>query len=378
MATINTLNSLSPIEVAAGGTGEATFTAYAIICAGTTAPGDLQSIASVGSSNQVLTSNGAAALPTFQDAVPADIAPTVTTSTPTTGGEIFYDTSSDTWTGYGAVAGTWTAKNSLNTARRVLAGGGTSTDAVSFGGKTTVTVGTTEKWDGTNWSASTGMNTASDNLAGCGTSASDGLAFGGQSDTDQCQRFDGSSWTTKNNMNTGRIQLGGAGNPDDALSFGGNGFATTTERFDGTNWTAKTGMSTGRQLLAGAGANGGDVIAFGGTTGSVSAVTELYNGTGNSWSTVGSMNTARDQLAGCGNADSGLSFGGNAYLATTERYDGIGDAWSAVTSMNTARSILAGAGSNGTSGLSFGGFTGSNSAVTEEYDGIGDVTFTVT
>lgn len=55
------------ITVAYGGSGRATATAYAVICGGTTATGAHQSIASVGSSGQVLTSNGAGALPTFQN-----------------------------------------------------------------------------------------------------------------------------------------------------------------------------------------------------------------------------------------------------------------------------------------------------------------------
>lgn len=54
--------------VAGGGTGVTSFTAYAVICGGTTSTGVLQSIASVGSSGQILTSNGAGALPTFQAA----------------------------------------------------------------------------------------------------------------------------------------------------------------------------------------------------------------------------------------------------------------------------------------------------------------------
>jgi hypothetical protein len=54
--------------VAGGGTGDTSFTAYAVICGGTTSTGALQSIASVGTAGQVLTSNGAGALPTFQAA----------------------------------------------------------------------------------------------------------------------------------------------------------------------------------------------------------------------------------------------------------------------------------------------------------------------
>jgi hypothetical protein len=54
--------------VPGGGTGVTSTTAYAVITGGTTSTGALQSVASVGTSGQVLTSNGAGALPTFQSA----------------------------------------------------------------------------------------------------------------------------------------------------------------------------------------------------------------------------------------------------------------------------------------------------------------------
>jgi hypothetical protein len=54
------------LPVANGGTGDASFTAYAVITGGTTSTAPLQSIASVGTAGQVLTSNGAGAQPTFQ------------------------------------------------------------------------------------------------------------------------------------------------------------------------------------------------------------------------------------------------------------------------------------------------------------------------
>lgn len=56
------------IAVADGGTGLSSTTAYAVICGGTTSTNPLQSIAGVGSAGEVLTSNGAGALPTFQAA----------------------------------------------------------------------------------------------------------------------------------------------------------------------------------------------------------------------------------------------------------------------------------------------------------------------
>ena len=56
----------TPLTVANGGSGVATATAYAVLCGGTTPTGPIQAIASVGNAGQVLTSNGAAALPTMQ------------------------------------------------------------------------------------------------------------------------------------------------------------------------------------------------------------------------------------------------------------------------------------------------------------------------
>lgn len=56
------------VTVADGGTGVSSLTAYAVICGGTSSTGAVQSIAGVGTSGQVLTSNGAGALPTFQNA----------------------------------------------------------------------------------------------------------------------------------------------------------------------------------------------------------------------------------------------------------------------------------------------------------------------
>lgn len=56
------------VTVPKGGTGLTSATAYAVLCGGTTSTGAFQSVASVGTSGQVLTSNGAGALPTFQDA----------------------------------------------------------------------------------------------------------------------------------------------------------------------------------------------------------------------------------------------------------------------------------------------------------------------
>ena len=74
-ATITTVGALSsgslttgftPVNVAQGGTGVSNFTSYAVVCAGAPASNMLQNVVTVGTAGQVLTSNGAGALPSWQ------------------------------------------------------------------------------------------------------------------------------------------------------------------------------------------------------------------------------------------------------------------------------------------------------------------------
>jgi len=60
------IDPTSYLPVSRGGTGVGAFTPYAVLCGGATGTGVLQAIASLGTAGQVLTSNGAGALPTMQ------------------------------------------------------------------------------------------------------------------------------------------------------------------------------------------------------------------------------------------------------------------------------------------------------------------------
>lgn len=53
--------------VSEGGTGDTSLTAYSVLCGGTTSTGAIQNVSGVGTSGQALTSNGAGALPTWQN-----------------------------------------------------------------------------------------------------------------------------------------------------------------------------------------------------------------------------------------------------------------------------------------------------------------------
>ncbi len=61
----------TPVTVPFGGTGNTTFTAFSLICAGTTATGTFQNVVGVGTLGQVLVSQGAAALPVWEDSAAA-------------------------------------------------------------------------------------------------------------------------------------------------------------------------------------------------------------------------------------------------------------------------------------------------------------------
>jgi hypothetical protein len=66
--TTASLSLTTDLSVDNGGSGRGTATAYAVICGGITATASHQSVSGLGSANQVLTSNGAGALPTWQNA----------------------------------------------------------------------------------------------------------------------------------------------------------------------------------------------------------------------------------------------------------------------------------------------------------------------
>lgn len=135
-----TLGWTGTLAVARGGSGRGTATAYAVLCGGTTSTGAHQSVASVGTAGQVLTSNGAGALPTFQDASSAG------------GGLISVNTytASDTWSrpsgctkvfvevvGGGGAGGAATTDNTIGTGG---AGGGFGQKTIDVTAISSVTV----------------------------------------------------------------------------------------------------------------------------------------------------------------------------------------------------------------------------------------------
>ena len=74
-----------------------------------------------------------------------------------------------------------------------------------LGGQTTVKVGNTEEYDGSNWTAGGTMNTAREGLTGSGSNTL-GLAFGGYTTTNvaNSEEYNGTSWTEGPDLSTAR------------------------------------------------------------------------------------------------------------------------------------------------------------------------------
>src|SRR5210317_941246 len=102
------------------------------------------------------------------------------------------------------------------------------------------------------WNSGGNMGTARTSLAGAGTQTA-GLAFGGAPPA--TEEYSGYTWSTGGSLGTARQSLGGAGIQTAALGFGGytTTFAANTEEYDGSAWTAGGNLGTARQYIGGAG-----------------------------------------------------------------------------------------------------------------------------
>jgi hypothetical protein len=101
--------------------------------------------------------------------------------------------------------------------------------------------GATEEYNGTSWTTSPGsLNTARAQLAGAGSQTA-GLAFGGNTGTTitgATEEYNGATWTTSPaSLATASIGLGNAGTQASALAFGGDptpgGKTAATEEWTG-------------------------------------------------------------------------------------------------------------------------------------------------
>jgi len=396
MATKNEIDSNIPIEVEKGGTETSAFVAYTPICGGTGAATALQSVASIANANDILTSEGAGALPVFKTPITYFEQLASDPGSPTAG-QVWYNTTTDLFKGaVTVVSGAWVIK-AVATYSSYYGGAGEPDDAFGCNGPSQA-----QRYDGVadSWSTKTGFGGTVNPPVITGTDAGDALAAGGivgGSVSNQLKKYDGvgDSWSTKSTMSVSCTGPGFKGSGDDALKFGGRidpltGWSGTNsaERYDGTgnSWSTKASYSgTVAALILSAG-TAGDCLRCGGVTssgGTQTSAVELYDGTGNSWTTKTSMNSTRGD-GGYGSAAAsaivwGGSAGGVTYTKQCEKYDGVGNSWSAGPTCNDNHAPTASVADSNTSALTW----SSGSAPTKSTERLGStsisvVTFTTT
>ena len=296
-------------------------------------------------------------------------------------GQVWYNsTSSSLKVTSVTTAGTWATGGNLNTARGYLAGAGTQTTGLAFGGHTGSPTGATESYDGSAWTtlpATLAVGTTSHTGTGTQTAA---LSMGGNPPApggNVTEEYNGTSWTPGGNLNTGRYALASCGIQTAALAFGGSddnaspSRSGATEEYDGTSWTTSPGsMNILVNSCGGCGTQTAG-LAFMGYTGTAeSNATEEYNGS--TWTSVNPGNSARYGLGCSGSQTNAVAFGGFPLTAATETYDGTSWTTSPV-SMSTARAVMGKAGQTTALALAFGGSTPPYIANTEEWTGPGAV-----
>lgn len=171
------------------------------------------------------------------------------------------------------------------------------------------------------------------------------------------------------NLNVARTAAGCAGTQLAGLAFGG---ATTyntpingTESFNGTVWSYTGTLNTARQDIAGFG-SATAAMACGGYTGSIySNASETFNGT--VWTAGNAIQNNRSQFVGGGSTLAAFSVGGYNGTTTyniTEKYNGI--IWTNASNLITARRWHAGGGTQNSAFVAIGT---SGSTTSEVYDG---------
>ena len=268
----------------------------------------------------------------------------------------------------------WRTGNSMNTARSQLAGAGTQTSSLVFGGEPGPPAKTadTESYDGTSWTEVNNLNTARRLLAGTGAIGTQALAVSGWLDpgqASQVESWNGSSWTETTDVNTARYSGGLAGTYTSSLFFGGTdpNYSAATESWNGSAWTELNDLNTARQNLVGTGADNTACLGSGGNASpGAQAVVESWNGS--SWTETTDLNTGRDALAGSGTQPATIVFGGTPpQTGKTELWNG--SSWSEQNDLSTSRNNLTGSSLSSILALASGGYSSDETGSTEEWNG---------
>jgi hypothetical protein len=215
--------------------------------------------------------------------------------------------------------------------------------------------------------------------------------FWGQNDTgNQASSFQnikrtGSTWSVSTSGTLSYKGMAGCGLQNAALSVGGTtaswNISNNTSTFNGSTWSTLGGVSFFSPANNNRGSGFGNTAVTGATNAALlcggdrqnttpTNVCEKFNGS--TWSTTGSLNTARSQVASRGTESSAMVFGGagsSSALSSSEVFNG--STWAVGQSMTKARASHTSAGSSSSSAAAIGeGYT-NNTISIETYVGAG-------
>jgi len=277
-------------------------------------------------------------------------------------------------------AAAFSSGGNMATPKQDGAGFGIQTAAIGAGGYVSGYTNNAQSYNGTSWTAIPNINTTR-SCRGLGTQASGLICAGntpGDTPSAATESWNGSSWTSVNSMNTARASVFSIGTYTSGLIAGGSP-TSATETWDGTNWTSNpSNINTTRRGGMSAGTVSAGLICAGDPLGGspnpeVSNATEEWDGS--SWTSGNNSITERNGARGFGIQTSavittGANQGGSVYYATSEIYNGTN--WATNPSLANARGNTqpSGVGSPiASSGVIFGGFTGSYFDSTEHFTG---------
>jgi len=220
---------------------------------------------------------------------------------------------------------TWSAGNSMSSARTNFAAWGNPRASMAVAGSGVTT--SSEIYNGLNWSASTSFSTSGYSHAGCGKSTA-GLVGGGYMNgalTNVFYLWNGSTFTSTGASNLNRDYFGICGNTKAALVMGaylaGTG-TITTEIFNGATFKYMGNLSasgTSRRAKGSAHGTINDALYAGGTIVSTgTTISERFNGS--YWQVTASQTVSRYSHSGNGSGNDASIQGGGGNLASTERY----------------------------------------------------------
>ena len=305
-----------------------------------------------------------------------DADPTVTSAYE---GQVWYNSTSGTLKSVVAFESIAAGANLL-TARNGMAGAGSQTAALSFGGDVSPPItGITEEYNGSGWGAGGALNTARKDLGSAGTQTA-GLGAGGYNSgaKNESEEYNGSAWTEGDNLNSARYRLVGLGTQTAAMVMGGRGtpepqpVVATVEDYNGTSWTTGTSLNTARQAGGGAGTNTAGLLCGGGATPTSAGTTNTANSEewdGTSWSEGNNMPSAKRAFAGQnGIQTAAIMMGGAPNTTAVQTYDGTSWATSPATMVTQRHNGSGTINQPGTTGMAVGGSADPGpTASTEEY-----------